>query len=58
MLETVILLVRERCVALLQAAVDDYRNNCEHTKQEYMTVLMGKGVNYNAPCTACPQPSA
>ncbi|BDA43743.1 hypothetical protein COCOBI_04-7590 [Coccomyxa sp. Obi] len=35
-----------------QAAVDSYRNVCEHPKVQY-AVLSGKGVNYDANCTVC-----
>ncbi|CAL8464286.1 g3821 [Coccomyxa elongata] len=34
-------------------AVNAYRNGCEHPKPQY-AVLSGKGVNHDAPCTACP----
>ncbi len=36
----------------LQAAIDTYRNSCEHVDSKYQ-LLSGKGTSYNAPCASC-----
>lgn len=39
--------------SVVQAAVDSYRNDCEHPKPAYQ-VLNGTGAGrYDATCTAC-----
>ena len=35
-----------------QAAIQNYRDNCEHVDPKYQT-LKGKGTSYNAPCASC-----